>query len=260
MSVNFINDTACFSQGFEKEKDKFYKKALILAEGTWTDNKKREHSFPAERLHLIAENTNRFFEAGNTIPLLKDHQKTTDSLIGELDDYVEVRPISENDISSPRHSHLIGKLGLFASKVLIQSKQAIQQIQENLIKAISPGIDVVENCIKEISATPIPAIAGMSLFSRHSSGLFWEEDDSSDELDFEQIKEKFEEYSDHFLQILYNIYKADSMTLSSLDTTKDQLIEQLFDNYVNSLESCLFEEKYAINDLVDSMCTVSNYI
>lgn len=275
MSVNFLQNTtdtiACFSDGYGTDnKGKFYKKALILAEGHWTDNKNRPHVFDKARLFEIVKNTNNIFNTGYKIPLLKDHNKTTDSVIGELDSPVEIREITEEDITSDRFRHLIGKLGVFASKVLISSSDAINKIQENLINTISPGIDIVENCIKEISATPIPAIPGMSLFSRSNAyfsssngedSLYWDEDDNPetqvDNLNYvyTEFKLEFDKLSNKYLKIVYNIIKAPTEKIANMGTTRLELMEDALDNYVHELEELTYGGEKEVEDLINEFCT-----
>lgn len=278
MSVNFLQNTpdsiACFSDGYGTDQQgKFYKKALILAEGHWTDNKNRPHIFDRNRLMEIVKNTNAIFNTGYKIPLLKDHQKTTDSVIGELDSPVEIREITEDDISSDRFRHLIGKLGVFATKVLISSSDAISKIQENLINTISPGIDIVENCIKEISATPIPAIPGMSLFSRsnayfssnESDSLYWDSDEITNEVDnlnyvYTEFKIEFDKLTNKYLKIVYNVMKAPVEKISSMNTTRLELMEDALDNYVSELEEVIYGDQDDVNDMVNTLCSVHSFI
>ena len=204
-----FNTPSSFAANFQETERGLVKKALILAEGSWTDSKKRRHSFPIERIFKIAENTNAAFEAGTRIPLLQDHRKEQDSTIGDLNSAVEVRAITPDDVQG-RNTHLIGKMGIFASEVLIKASKAIQQAKEGLLSTISPGIDILSDTIREISTTPQPAIAGMTLFSQGGAGmqgLSWDELQSSD-VEFAQLKEQYDELTDKFFQLNVNIMMA----------------------------------------------------
>lgn len=187
------------------------KKALILVEGVHRDSKKRTHKFDAERIEKIAENTNALFEKGGRIPLLEDHNKTMGSTIGDLASNVEVREISEDDLPEGKFQHLVGKLGIFADQILIKSKRAIEQAQEDLLNTISAGVDVMDDVIREISVTPTPAIEGMRLFHRGNDANFaltWEQLEQSKE-NFEEVEEQLKELNKTFAELIENIYKAD---------------------------------------------------
>lgn len=208
------------------------KRALILVEGIHKDSKKRTHKFDAERIEKIAENTNALFEKGGRIPLLEDHNKTMGSTIGDLASQVEVREITEDDLPEGKFKHLIGKLGIFADQILIKSKRAIEQAQEDLLSTISAGVDVMDDVIREISVTPTPAIEGMRLFHRGDNANFaltWEELEKSKE-NFEEIEEQLKELNSTFAELVENIYKADIEELEGY--SHNDLLIQALQEYV----------------------------
>jgi hypothetical protein len=226
----FHNPTSNFSitpQGHLK------KKALILVEGIHKDSKKRTHHFDEERLELIANNTNSLFENGTRIPILEDHNKTQSSTIGDLNSIVEVRPITDEDLPDGQFQNLIGKLGIFASDILIKSKKAIQQAAEGLLDTISPGIDIMDNCIREISVTPTPAIVGMRLFHRDDEAKFaltWEEAEEKNE-QFDKVKESLNSLHSLFLDLVENI------TVSNEEEREGSTIEDLLFQAISDYSS-----------------------
>ncbi|HEY9610588.1 hypothetical protein [Allocoleopsis sp.] len=140
------------------------KKAMILVEGHHEDSQGRPHYFSKDRVFRIAENTNTWFSKGNRIPWLTDHQKTQWSTIGDLDGHLEVRKVRPEDV--PGLPHLVGKLAIFADRLIGKGKDVVQKITDGIISTLSPGLDVAVDVIKEISATPTPAIAGLRIFRR----------------------------------------------------------------------------------------------
>lgn len=232
MKVTKFTNTGFVNSNYSDNEDNtISKKALILVEGNHIDSKKREHNFPVERLFRIAENTNREFERGIRIPVLKDHSKTIDSTVGDLNSAVEVRAISSSDIANSRYSNLIGKIGLFASDVLIKSKDVIEKVKEGLISTISPGVDIMTDTIREISLTSTPAIVGMSLFSYDTEALTWDDMEQS-KMQMDEVKEEFEDLGEHFLCLIRNIYSAG----------EDQLGEESPVNLVNDALQTYFEK------------------
>jgi hypothetical protein len=205
----FNNDLPLIPGDIAEEEDSVVvKKALILVEGNHVDSQGRPHRFPAERVFQIAENTNHWFNQGNRIPWLTDHKKTQWDTIGDLDGAVEVRRVTKADVTDPRCSHLIGKLGIFADKLVGRGKQVVEKVRDGLISTLSPGLDIAVDIIKEVSATPTPAIAGLRIFSRRKKNadfaLTWDEAEEesldSDEL-YQQFMELAETYWDLALQI-----------------------------------------------------------
>lgn len=142
------------------------KKALVFVEGFHTDSQKREHSFSRDRLLQIIKNTNKKIREGVRIPFQRDHKKTQDFNLGDVEGEFYSKIITSEDLPNPKHTHLIGKLGVFVNNIKVKSKEAIQQVIEGGISTISAGIDPATECFIEVSATPFPAIVGPALFSQ----------------------------------------------------------------------------------------------
>jgi hypothetical protein len=238
MQVCYFNLPEVDSAFSINEDNSISKRGLLLAEGEWIDSKKRKHVFSRSRIKTIARNTNANFESGVRIPVLKDHVKTQDSAIGDLNGVVTTRVIESEDLPMGKHRDLIGRLGIFAQDVKIKCVDSIKKIEQNLISTISPGIDIVSNCIREISVTPTPAIPGMALFSLVGSKpiLTWEDTlDRTSEIN--KIKEMFENLSDTFFEIVLNINTATEEDLNGKDPI--QLQEQALAEYVERVVELL---------------------
>lgn len=165
----FIN----FSQADTEGRSTISKPALVFVEGEHTDSSKRTHFFSQDRIKRIVANTNEFFNQGRRIPFQLDHKKDQANNIGDVESNFYTKTISAGDLPNPLHKHLIGKLGVFVDSIVAKGQEAVQQVVDKNIKTLSPGIDPATESFIEISATPIPAIVGPSLFSQ--SG---EEDDN----------------------------------------------------------------------------------
>ena len=232
---------AHFSTGFttaqfqENEDGSVVKRALVLVEGEHKDNKSRSHLFTPERIELIAENSNRAFSSGARIPVLKDHVKTTDAEVGDIDSPFEVRVISEEDLPDKRHKHLIGKVGIFCEGVVIKAKDMVEKVKAGLGKTISPGIDIMSNTIRELSITPTPAIQGLALYSMEAAknALSFDELEMEKQND-EELKEQFEEVSEKFYCIMQNILNASEEMLAGQDPY--ELIDTAFSDYFDRLQ------------------------
>lgn len=169
--VRYFESALLDSSAFEPEGEDAIavKKALVLVEGHHEDSQGRPHYFSKDRVFRIAENTNAWFGKGNRIPWLTDHQKSQWSTIGDLDGHLEVRKVRPEDV--PGLPHLVGKLGVFADRLIGKGKDVVQKITDGIISTLSPGLDVAVDVIKEISATPTPAIAGLRIFKRSRNSV-----------------------------------------------------------------------------------------
>lgn len=175
MSATYLGDSPAglVAFGSQEDNDFLIKNALLLVEGTQKDNKGRTHEFPAERIQTQIDNTNAAFDSGIEIPLMLDHGKAlvgpTGSInkLGWLHSRAEGRVIQERDLPNPKMKDLIGKFGMFA-KVYINNY--VDQVKKGAIKLLSPGIDLEEERVVEVSAVAFPAIKGPALFtaSRHA--------------------------------------------------------------------------------------------
>jgi hypothetical protein len=223
----FNNDLPLIPGDIAEEDDSVVvKKALILVEGNHVDSQGRPHRFPADRVIQIAENTNRWFSQGNRIPWLTDHKKTQWDTIGDLDGSVEVRRVTKADITDPRCSHLVGKLGIFADKLVGRGKQVVEKVKDGIISTLSPGLDIAVDIIKEVSATPTPAIAGLRIFSRRKKdakfALTWEEAEE-ESLDSDELYEKFMQYAETYWDIAIGISQAPDEELEGQDPQQLQM-------------------------------------
>ena len=156
-----------FSQINEEGESSLAKPALIFVEGQHTDSSKRTHHFTKGRIQRIVDNTNEFFKAGRRIPFQLDHKKDQQNNIGDVESEFYTKTITKDDLPDPRHTHLVGKLGVFVDKVVAKGKEVVQKILDKKITTLSPGIDPATESFIEVSATPIPAIVGPSLFSKN---------------------------------------------------------------------------------------------
>lgn len=153
----------------DTSKQYLIRNALIFVEGDHTDSKVRDHSFPRERVIRIAENTNNVIERGGTIPILYDHQKTARSVVGSIDDPLILKEITKEDVSQlvngKKLGYLVGRLGIFSNSVKLKDPAAIEGFLNDIVRTISPGIDLRVDIIREVSIVATPAIPGLSLFS-----------------------------------------------------------------------------------------------
>lgn len=181
------------------------KEALLFVEGDHIDSAKRLHKFSADRVFRIAENTNKFLRSGGRVPWQQDHDKTQKANIGDLDGEIELREITISDLPNPRAKHLVGKIGAFGK--LIGRGKAIADIVAGNIKTLSPGIDIAGDIIREISATPTPAIVGLSTFKLGEDRrppVSWDEAEEESEI-AEAEREEYQELCEKFWKIANNI-------------------------------------------------------
>ena len=141
--------------------------ALVFIEGEHTDATKRTHFFNRQRVQNIVENTNAFLKQGRRIPFQLDHKKDQLNNIGDVTSEFYTKEITEADLPDPNYKHLIGKLGVFVDNVVARGKDTVQKIIDKSIRTLSPGIDPATESFIEISATPVPAIIGPSLYSQN---------------------------------------------------------------------------------------------
>jgi hypothetical protein len=242
-NIQFIDGFGSLSN-YSEENGIVKTSGLILAEGDWTDSKGRKHSFPKERILLIQHNSNASFNSGKDIPILQDHKKEVSSYSGEVEKEFIVRPINPEDLPQNKRDRLgglIGKLGIFAEGIKITAKEAVQKYKDGL-KTISPGIDIVNDVIREISMTPTPAIQGMALYMKGNvRPLTWEEAEESN-VELEKLEEEFESLSEKFFDLVSNIYTASEDELVERDPL--ELISINLDDYVGRLT-----ELFGLNEL-----------
>lgn len=140
--------------------------ALIFYEGLHPDNLNRQHKVPAERIQLLASNTNAEYNQGRDIPLKFEHRPSLVDKNGAVNEFgkmasaVSCRPIEEKDLANPRLKNLVGKMGAFAQVHILDK---VDEVKKKTIKALSAGIDPIANKIVEISAVSKPSLAGAAL-------------------------------------------------------------------------------------------------
>lgn len=225
-------DLLNFSIDSESETYSLAKKALIFVEGTHKDSMGRQHEFPASRVKKFVDNTNSFIRSGGRLPFQKDHKKTQDFNIGDVEGELYTKVITEADLPNPKYRHLIGKVGVFVDNIIGKGREVCDQISQGLIKTLSPGLDPMTESFIEVSATPTPAIIGPALFSKTGDELdnliYFEAMEnpipgkafSFDELNGkkkseEKLEEEYEELSEDLFSILYSIATASEEELAA---------------------------------------------
>lgn len=216
------------------------KKALVIIEGEHTDNSGKKHSFTKEDIEWFADATNGFLEQGGRVPWQTDHDKKQKSNIGDLEDFLVAKTVTADDLPDPRLAHkLVGKLGLFATQLVGKGRDVVDQIRSGRIKTLSPGIDLKTGIIREISATPTPAIVGMSIFSQGtqgSSALSWEEAESCTQVD-ESLREDYEHLTDILWSITTNIANASDQEVPM--NNRQEMIDQALQGFSDRLMNLL---------------------
>jgi len=233
-----FSDIGVLSADFSGNADEIEKPALIMVEGDHIDSQKRHHEFSAERIEELAQNTNAHLRSGGRIPWQQDHAKTQQANIGDLVGEVEVRRISPGDLPNPNTTHLVGRLGLFGTLVG-RGMQVVADIAAKKISTISPGIDVARNMIREVSATPTPAIIGLSTFkaAEFSSPTSWEEAEEL-ETDMEELYSDYMSLCEKFWQIVGGV-----MEMSDSDGSSPKpAIEKAVSGFTDRLKE-LFDEE-----------------
>lgn len=201
-----------------------------MVEGSHTDSSKKHHIFDADRIYQIVENTNNWLAKGGRVPWQLDHKKTQDANIGDLESGLEARVITLEDLPNPRLRHLVGKIGAFAERLVGKGGDVVNMVAAGRVKTLSPGIDVRDDIIKEISATPTPAIVGLSTF-RQASGNFaltMDEAESEEEQE-DAAKQAFVAKGEVFLEVINSIRAATADELQGQDP--QALLMQALEDY-----------------------------
>lgn len=239
----FSVENSLSSAEFEAGEDStVIKKALVMVEGEHVDSAKKRHVFSPARIQKIVENTNNFLAQGGRVPWQRDHKKDQESNIGDLEGPLEIRVITESDLPNKKLRHLVGKVGAFTTQLVAKGQDVVNELIAGRIKTLSPGIDIAQDLIREISATPTPAIVGLSVFSRAAQqqvgdfGLTFDEVEAEGEEE-DQMKEMFEDLSDKFWTIITNITQATDEELQGQDPT--DFIYQAIGDYSARIEQLL---------------------
>lgn len=151
------------------------KKGLIFYSTTddspHIDSRKVAHDFPPEKVIKLVENTNKHFETTEIgIPVLTEHQKNVNNVVGFIESPLEAKVITEEYTKgNPKLKHLLGRVGVFVSDVKIKSSEIIEKMNQGLAKSVSAGIDLDSFSIKELSLVALPAIPNVSLYSYNTN-------------------------------------------------------------------------------------------
>ena len=240
--VRFKDTTSGLLEGVnfsESESENIIsKKALIIVEGNHTDNNGKKHSFTADDIEWFAESTNKFLENGGRVPWQEDHNKSQKNNIGDLESFIVTKTITNDDLPDPKLKSLVGKVGAFAMDLVGKGKDVVDQIRMGRIKTLSPGIDMRTGIIREISATPTPAIVGMSIFSRgnNHTAMTWEEAESVCEMD-DSLREEYQEMTDTLWIIAGNIVNAhdDEIPMSNREAMFDEALQGFVERFSDLL-------------------------
>jgi hypothetical protein len=191
-------DTAFFSSEDLSEIGGLFKNALILVEGTHTDNAKKVHKLPADRLFNIVRNTNRKLSQGAELPVMVEHSRTLFDKHGNLARIGEV--VSPLEYRTITDQHLLGKFGIFAK---VKIDHLIDEVRSKKIKKLSPGLNLEQETIDEISAVAFPAILGPALFSRYGETNYLAAKEAAAQS--LSLKEKMQECFDIFFDVILAI-------------------------------------------------------
>lgn len=165
-----------------KREYRISKPALVFVEGQHKDNKQRVHIFDRDRIESLVNETNKFMSKGGRVPFQRDHKKTQEYNLGDVESEFYTEVITEDNLPDGKYRHLIGRLGVFVDNIVAKGKEAVDAVVSKSIKTLSPGIDPKLGIFAEVSATPLPAIVGPALFSQ------FDEDDGSEYLMFEAME------------------------------------------------------------------------
>ena len=151
------------------------KKGLIFYSTTddspHVDSRKVSHDFPPDKVIKLVENTNKHFETTEIgIPVLTEHQKNVNNVVGFIESPLEAKVITEEYTKgNPKLKHLLGRIGVFVNDVKIKSSEIIEKMNQGLAKSVSAGIDLDSFSIKELSLVALPAIPNVSLYSYNAN-------------------------------------------------------------------------------------------
>jgi hypothetical protein len=209
-----------------------------MVEGSHTDSSKKHHIFDADRICRIVDNTNNWIARGGRVPWQLDHKKTQDANIGDLESGLEARVITPEDLPNPKLRHLVGKIGAFAERLVGKGVDVVNMVTAGRVKTLSPGIDVREDIIKEISATPTPAIVGLSTFKRHQGNFALTMDEAEMEGEEEDIvRQQFHEKGELFLEVVNSILSAGEDELQGQDP--QALLMQAIQDYMSRVSEVI---------------------
>jgi len=203
--------------------DALVKTVLIATPGEFKDSNGNKHKFTESRLDRIAKFTNLALENGKDVPLCKDHKKTVDFTIGKVGGKAYTKVITESDLPNKRAKHLIGKVGLFMSDVIVTDKPAIEKIKSNTINSVSMGLnlDPDDERILEVSLVPIPAIDNMGMFgfgiNNEDNAYTWDDLEANQQT-LDDLKDEYNDLTDDLWTLLNNVYNSNAIQINDLPT------------------------------------------
>lgn len=135
------------------------------------DSRKNKHNFSPEKILELVENTNKHFNISDCgIPVLTEHKKDINNVVGFIESPMEARVIDETYTKgNPKLKHLLGRVGVFVKDVCIKVPEIVDKMRRGLAKTVSAGIDLDSFSIKELSLVALPAIPNATLFSYHAN-------------------------------------------------------------------------------------------
>lgn len=220
------------------------KDAILMLEGTLPDSKGVVHTFSADRLAQIADNTNQALQEGVKLPVLLEHEKTALATVGNGNNAeLYVKTVTEEDIQkiNPKATKLIGKAALFVRNLVIQTPEIVNKVLEGTASSVSMGLDLLTDSLKEISLVGIPAWEHATLYAKQTnnakfSALTWDEDGQQDD-SLEEKEEEYEKLTEQLWGYLRNIYTADEAELKGKDPS--QLVDVTLYGFVERVKKLL---------------------
>lgn len=222
------------------------KDAILMLEGTLPDSKGVVHTFSADRLAQIADNTNQALQEGVKLPVLLEHEKTALATVGNGNNAeLYVKTVTEEDIQkiNPKATKLIGKAALFVRNLVIQTPEIVSKVLEGTASSVSMGLDLLTDSLKEISLVGIPAWEHATLYAKQNGGvskfsaLTWDEDGQANNDDLEEKEEEYEKLTEQLWGYLRNIYTADEAELKGKDPS--QLVDVTLYGFVERVKKLL---------------------
>lgn len=231
---SFLNET------LNEDEEGLIKSGLLFYESDkegHKDSKGRKWEVSKELLQEIVDNTNNYLDKGN-IGVFTEHNKDVKNQVGVIDNYLEARPITIEDINkNNKLQHLKGKWGIFCDNIKILDEGIINKVKKGISKNLSSGIDFGNKIIRELSIVGIPALASTTLFkAEFNSDVFTLKEALEENIIIEENKKKCHDVLDIFIDIINNINNADE---EMINTSKDNLYKTGFDDFMLELQKLL---------------------
>ena len=196
------------------------------------DSKGREFFFTDRDIKRLVENTNNYLSYSSGIPIFTEHNKDVNNQVGEIDEPLDVRQITEDDINSnPKWEHLLGRWGVFSDSVRIMDDDLIDKINRGLSKTLSAGIDLKNFHIREVSLVGIPAIPNTVLFHDDMGNIvnfnaLLLDEALKDKDESGKQRQQAQKIFDTLLDVLDNVKSVSSQDEVEGNMQKDVLIQQ----------------------------------